>query len=111
MINIRNHVRVVQVKRKNKMDGNRGNNIMNEIYEYVKELNENVVVAVYCDRTQPCKCSVGYIRYVNESHIVLKHIDPNGLEDGYVLRNFDDIYRIDYIFSDRDYRFIYFCNI
>ena len=68
---------------------------MNEIYEYVKEINENVVVAVYCDRTQPCKCSVGYIRCINKSHIVLKHIDTNGLEDGYVLRNFNDIYRID----------------
>lgn len=71
---------------------------MNEsnIYDFLKKsLDENLVVSVFSDREQPEKCAVGYVASISDDQVLINHITPTGLYDGYVIRKLEDIFRID----------------
>lgn len=52
-------------------------------------------VSVYCDSLNPDKHLTGWICASSEDVVMIQHISPRGLYDGFILVQCDDIYRID----------------
>ena len=50
----------------------------------------------YCDLQNTEAHYTGYINAYNEREVVISHITPAGLYDGYILRRIEDFHRIDY---------------
>lgn len=55
--------------------------------------NENVV-SIFTNRNSPEKCCVGFVE-CHDNGVIIKHITPFGLYDGFYWRRVNDIYRID----------------
>ena len=55
-----------------------------------------ILVSLYCDPEDSQKHYTGYITGVNDREIMISHISKNGYYDGYILRQTEDVYRIDY---------------
>ncbi|SFS64021.1 hypothetical protein [Marininema halotolerans] len=53
------------------------------------------IISVYTDRNDPSSFSAGVITALSNQHIVMRHVTPDGLSDGYLVRRVDDIFRID----------------
>ena len=63
---------------------------------FLKLANEaNIVVSIFTDIYNKEKCSTGFIKSIDKTDILLKHLNQNGESDGYILRRIEDIYRID----------------
>lgn len=60
-----------------------------------RSLNEGLVVSVYSDQNEPANCSVGFIDALSSEQFVMKHITPEGINDGYIIRRLKDIFRVD----------------
>ncbi len=58
----------------------------------LKYLNE--VVSIYTDRYDPHNCAVGFIHYVSNNHVLLRHISEYGLADGYLVRCLEDLFHV-----------------
>ncbi len=72
--------------------------MMNDkMYEDMLKFKEaKKLVSVYSDTYDTERFSVGYIMAMDDSHIIIKHISPQGLYDGYILKRTEDIYQINY---------------
>jgi hypothetical protein len=62
-----------------------------------RSIKEGLVVSVYSNQYELEKCSVGYIETLSSEQFVMKHITPEGISDGYIVRRLDDIFRIDFL--------------
>lgn len=58
--------------------------------------SEEKTISVFSDSSDPGNCSCGYIDHLSGSLFIMKHISPEGLNDGYIVRKIDDIIRVDY---------------
>lgn len=56
----------------------------------------NKIVSIYDDAEESDKFLTGYINCYNENEILINHITPSGLYDGFILKQISDIFRIDY---------------
>lgn len=63
--------------------------------DLIKMLNKQTVVSVFCDSLNPDKHLTGRICASSENVVMIQHISPRGLYDGFILVQSDDIYRID----------------
>lgn len=63
--------------------------ILSEAYK------QNDMVAVYSDPSHPECAAVGYIDSLSAKQLALKHVTPEGISDGYVIRRIEDVFRID----------------
>lgn len=55
-----------------------------------------IPVSFFCNRNYTTKHHTGYIESYNENEIIIAHITPTGLYDGYIYEMIDNIFRIDY---------------
>lgn len=60
-----------------------------------RSMNENIMVAVYSNKNRPDTCSVGYVDSITKDMVLIKHVTPHGLTDGFVIRRLEDVFRID----------------
>lgn len=60
-----------------------------------KTYNERRIVSIYSDRENTDKHFTGYIGAYNDTEILIEHISPRGLYDGYIFISVDDIYQLD----------------
>ena len=60
-----------------------------------KCFNDRKVVSVYVDESREDYHFTGYIACVNNNEIILEHITPQGMYDGFILLKVDSIYRVD----------------
>lgn len=60
-----------------------------------RSMSQNVIVSVFSDREQPDKCSVGYIDTIAEEQVLIKHVTPTGMVDGFMIRRLEDVFRVD----------------
>ncbi len=60
-----------------------------------KLCRERELAAIYSDRDDCDRFSVGYILNIDHSRILIEHIGPNGVFDGYSIINSDYIFRIE----------------
>lgn len=61
-----------------------------------RSMHETAMISVYSNINEPDKCSVGIVEAVADEHFIMKHVTPNGLYDGYVIRRLDQIFRLDF---------------
>lgn len=54
------------------------------------------VASIYRDYENPDRHLTGFVERFNDSEVLISHITPSGLYDGYVLLLRDSIFRIDY---------------
>lgn len=59
-------------------------------------ISKHIVVSIFTDRFQPDKCVAGIIEAISNKQFLMKHISPEGLYDGYVIRNLEDVFRVDF---------------
>ncbi|RAL21484.1 hypothetical protein [Thermoflavimicrobium daqui] len=60
-----------------------------------RSMEEKCMVSVFTDRSQPDSCSVGFIHSLSSKQFAMKHVTPDGYNDGYILRRIEDIFRVD----------------
>lgn len=65
------------------------------VLEFIKKLQKQTVVSIFCDPTNPSKHLTGWICASSDDVVMIQHISPHGMYDGYILVQSDDIYRID----------------
>lgn len=63
--------------------------------DIINIFSNQTVVSVFCDSLNPDKHLTGWIFAYSENVVMIKHISPIGLYDGFILVQRDDIYRID----------------
>ena len=68
---------------------------MENISSLLRAKKEGFVVSIYSNWNEPEKCSVGFVEDISNDQIILKHITPHGLNDGYAIRKRDDVFRVD----------------
>lgn len=68
---------------------------MENINNLLRAKKEGLIVSIYSNWNEPEKCAVGFVEDISDEQISLKHITPHGLNDGYVIRKLDDIFRVD----------------
>ena len=56
---------------------------------------EKKIVSVYCDTENPETHLTGFIDAFNDENLIMQHISPSGLYDGFILIQTDDMLRID----------------
>ncbi|MFU0789869.1 MAG: EAL domain-containing protein [Virgibacillus proomii] len=73
---------------------------MNQAAHFISILKRStergLVVSIYSNQYEPEKCSVGYVDTLSTEQFIMKHITPEGLSDGYIVRRLDDIFRVDF---------------
>lgn len=57
--------------------------------------NERKVVSVYIDENRSDCHLTGYISCINDVELILEHITPQGMYDGFILLQVNSIYRVD----------------
>lgn len=65
------------------------------MFDLINRFSKQSVVSVFCDSLNPDKHLTGWICASSENVVMIKHISPRGLYDGFILVQSDDIYRID----------------
>lgn len=65
------------------------------VVEFIKKLEKQTVVSIFCDPTNPNKHLTGWIYSSSDDIVMIQHISPRGTYDGYILVQNEDIYRID----------------
>jgi hypothetical protein len=60
-----------------------------------RSIKEGKIISVYTNRYQPEKCSVGFIDSLTSEHFIMKHVTPEGISDGFIVRRIEDIFRVD----------------
>ncbi|SHF13925.1 hypothetical protein SAMN05444392_10882 [Seinonella peptonophila] len=60
-----------------------------------QSIKDTEVVNVFSNQYEPNAASVGFIDQLSENQFLMKHITPEGLSDGYMIRRIDDIFRVD----------------
>ncbi|TCS92077.1 hypothetical protein [Hazenella coriacea] len=60
-----------------------------------RSFEEGLMVSVYSNRYQPEKSSVGFIDSLTTEQFVMKHVTPEGISDGYIIRRIEDVFRVD----------------
>ena len=61
----------------------------------IDSIDYNTLVSLFSDELQPDTHLTGFLYAVSEEFVIIKHITPSGLYDGYVMVWRDDIFRID----------------
>lgn len=56
---------------------------------------ESLMVSVYSDRNEPEAFSAGFIDALSAGQFVMKHVTPEGIQDGYIIRRTEDVFRVD----------------
>jgi hypothetical protein len=56
---------------------------------------DDALVAIYSDPDSPRRFAVGWVEALSEEHVVLRHISPSGMYDGYALRFLEDVFRVE----------------
>lgn len=68
----------------------------NHILSVLKRSHEeSLMVSVYSDRNEPEGFSAGFIDSLSAEQFVLKHVTPEGIQDGYIIRRTEDVFRVD----------------
>lgn len=69
----------------------------NHILLYLeRSKKKGVMVSAFSNRHQPDKCSTGFIEEISNEQFIMKHVAPEGVYDGYIIRRINDIFRIDF---------------
>jgi len=68
---------------------------MNFITALSNLVGKNEVVSVFCNPDDAYKACVGYVAAVSEEYFIMKSVTVYGYADGYLLRRFDEIFRLD----------------
>ncbi len=69
---------------------------INDFLSILREAyKRNDMVAVYTDPSHPECAIVGYIDSLSAKQIAMKHVTPEGISDGYVIRRIEDVFRVD----------------
>ena len=63
--------------------------------DILKRLSNNMLVAMYLNRSDYDKFVVGNIISITEEWLLIKHLSPRGEFDGYSIRSVDDVYRVE----------------
>ena len=67
-----------------------------EMVDILKQVNEcGILTAIYTNKNDYDKFSVGYILSVAEDSFLTKHLSTRGEFDGYSVRKVDDVYRVE----------------
>lgn len=53
------------------------------------------ILSIYTDKENTEKFSAGYIQQISEDLVLISHVTPYGLYDGYMIRRIEDIYRLE----------------
>lgn len=68
----------------------------NQILSVLKRsFEKGIIVSVYSNRYEPGASSAGFIDAISEEQFVMKHVTPEGISDGYIIRRMEDVFRID----------------
>lgn len=59
-------------------------------------LQEQKIVSIYRDPEDSGKCFTGFVGAIDEDEVLIYHLTPSGMYDGYILVNRDDIFQVDY---------------
>lgn len=54
------------------------------------------IVSIYCDRDNPASHLTGFVHELSEEYVLIRHVNPDGLYDGFVLVRQEDVFRVDY---------------
>jgi len=56
---------------------------------------ERILTAIYTDKNNYDRFSVGYVMELTKERFLMKHLTTRGEFDGYSVKNIDDVYRIE----------------
>lgn len=59
-------------------------------------MKEGHVLSVYTDKEDTDHFAAGFIQRMTEQYVLIAHVSPFGMYDGYVLKYRADIYRVEY---------------
>lgn len=59
-------------------------------------LNTDEILEIYTNVSDPEKFSAGFVCAVSDKELLLCHIHPSGLYDGYMVKEISSIYRLNY---------------
>ena len=72
-------------------------------------VGKDEIVSVFCNPDDEYKSCVGYIVAVSDEYFIMKGVTFAGHADGYLLRHFDEIFRVD-INCEYEQRLMYLYN-
>jgi hypothetical protein len=68
----------------------------NHMWSVLKQsFEEGSIISVYSNKYEPEKSSVGFINYLSTEQFVMKHVTPEGINDGYIIRRVKDIFMVE----------------
>ncbi|MGC4379156.1 hypothetical protein WD019_19885 [Fictibacillus sp. Mic-4] len=62
---------------------------------FERSIKKKEVLSTYLNQFDPEKCSVGFIESISSEQFIMKHVTPEGMSDGYIVRKLEDVFRID----------------
>lgn len=79
-------------------------NVKPETWFIYSKLNEfckkHEIVSVFSDENAPTKFCAGFILDISNGYVLIAHITPAGLYDGYIIKKIEDIFKLK---SDDEY--------
>ena len=66
-----------------------------QLAELNRAMKENLLVSIYTNQWEPDYFSTGFVDAISDQEVVLSHVTPDGLYDGYIVRKLDDLFRVD----------------
>ncbi len=60
-----------------------------------KNYKKHNIISIYNDEEDSCRHFTGYIGAYNDKELLIQHISPSGLYDGYIIVPRDTVYRLD----------------
>ncbi|HML48807.1 MAG TPA: hypothetical protein PKE04_18865 [Clostridia bacterium] len=66
------------------------------MWKDLHSIGQDTVVSVYTDKQDTKHFAAGFIPYADETHVLIAHIAPSGLYDGFIAMKIGSIVRLDY---------------
>ncbi len=66
-----------------------------QLAELNRAMKENLLVSIYTNQWKPDYFSTGFVNAISDQEVVLNHVTPDGLYDGYIVRKLGDLFRVD----------------
>jgi len=61
----------------------------------LQAMNQKNIVSLYTNDEDTEKFSLGFVQGVSNDYVLLASITPYGFYDGYIIKNYNDIYRVE----------------
>lgn len=64
--------------------------------DIIKKYTQKEIVSIYTNQEEPDSFSAGIVQAVDEEMVLINHITPYGLYDGYIVKQVSKVYRIEH---------------